>query len=1092
MNVQAAALGACLATAAVLAGQAAAQSPSPAKPDSPLPPFAYGQACFSGVYPHLASLSTSYSEAGIGAVVPWADRLWYVSYVAHKAGSGVGLYEIDPKLGIRRRPESIVGTHASRMIHRETNQLIIGPYLIDAEGSVRVFEDLVNERLTGTMRHLADPANKVYFQAMEGAFYEADLRTLKAEKLYDLTQTLSIGSRTHFKGAYTAQGRVVVANNSYFEDDQRNGFGRGRLAEWDGENWTILHRTAFCDVTTAAGIAPRDKDDSPLWANGWDRRSVILAVLCDGQWHTYRLPKGSQSYDQAWCTEWPRIRPVAPDRMILDMHGLYYSMSPEFRPGRAAGLVPMVSHLKMTPDFCPWQDRLVFAGNENSAMGQRHRTGGQPQCNLWFGTEEDLQRWGAPAGWGGPWLFDPVRAGEPSDPFLVHGFPHRVLHLATGERPAGATGLKRCTGQLDVAQLPAKLAGAAWVTVDRGSMEKPGRGYTFEVDRDAVVYLAVHDRGEPRLPGWERTDMTVEWTKGGTYTDAVYRRAFSKGRVEIPAHDGTNERDHYGVPHMAFVVAAEGGPVTITRLPKELGALAGKADVQEAAPAPGGVVFTLEIDAKGTGEWTKYRDIEVRRDGYAWNVLPEGLEAVWMRIIPNRDTVASAQFHFGLKEAAGAREEDRKVFHAIPIAAEPGPRISGVLLPFAERLWFLSHEEPAEGEAAKSGALYEIDKDVKFVRREESLPGVFNNRKMVGGLLSIGPHLIRDDGTVRTFEPLAGKHLVASIRHPGSKDKILFLSPAGKLLVGDLESLDIADGPDAAEKLGLADPGLSFKAGHTTGKTTILAAVGVLETPGVLAEWGGDAWRIIDRAHYAEVSNLGAMSEQVVAVGWDEASTILNVRAGGSWRKHRLPKASEDYPPPGVSLSPRIREVVTERMLFDAGGLFYEVSGLPYVWSVKPVATHGRHVPDYCSWRGLLVLAGASAAAEPDANFVRGSKDAGLWFGTVDDLWKLGKPRGVGGPWRDTPVVAGEPSDPYLAANFDRKRVELSHDADVPVRFTLEVDFTVQRNLWKPLKTVTVEPGEKAVFELPAGYSAHWIRAKTDRDCRATAWFVYE
>ena len=65
-------------------------------------------------------------------------------------------------------------------------------------------------------------------------------------------------------------------------------------------------------MTTAAGVEAEPDDQSPLLANGWDRRSVILKVLTDGQWATYRLPKGSQSYDQAWCTEWPRIRTVRP------------------------------------------------------------------------------------------------------------------------------------------------------------------------------------------------------------------------------------------------------------------------------------------------------------------------------------------------------------------------------------------------------------------------------------------------------------------------------------------------------------------------------------------------------------------------------------------------------------------------------------------------------------------------------------------------------------------------------------------------------------------------------------------------------------
>ena len=50
-----------------------------------------------GIFPHLSVVSEHEprSEAGIGALVPWADRLWFVGYVAHIAGAGLGLYEVD-------------------------------------------------------------------------------------------------------------------------------------------------------------------------------------------------------------------------------------------------------------------------------------------------------------------------------------------------------------------------------------------------------------------------------------------------------------------------------------------------------------------------------------------------------------------------------------------------------------------------------------------------------------------------------------------------------------------------------------------------------------------------------------------------------------------------------------------------------------------------------------------------------------------------------------------------------------------------------------------------------------------------------------
>lgn len=974
------------------------------QPDSGTPEA--GWKCSSigirGVYPHLAALSDSYSEAGIGALVPWADRLWYVSYVAHIAGEGVGLYEILAgcpikgadlsqsaphipsgesagvfpfPLAIRRRPESIVGTHANRMIHPETQQLLIGPYLIDTQARVRVLKQLASERLTGTMRHLTDPAGKVYYLAMEGNFYEVDLATLQVRKLFDLTKELGIDTRVHFKGAYTAQGRVVVANNSYFEEDQREGQGRGRLAEWDGQRWTILRRTAFCDATTAASIQTRPKDTSPLWANGWDRRSVLLCILHEGQWHTYRLPKGSQSYDQAWCTEWPRIRPLRSDLMLLDMHGLYYKMSPELRPGQMAGLEPYVCHLKMTPDFCVWHGRLVLAGDENSSMNHRHRTGGQPQSNLWFGTLQEVGRWGRPAGWGGPWLDDPVPAGTVSDPFLIQGFEHRTLHLAA--QPISST-------------------------------SKP----PF-----------------PQNTGFQNT---------GSHPDPT-------------------------------PPAASAQPIQVT----------------------------LEVDPDGTGRWKPYLALPVPLGGYAWHVLPKDLQAVWLRLKLDRAAQMSAQFHFAPGEPI---QGDPSLFAGLPLADQSQkPRVGGALLPFANRLWLCAYVDQGPDQPPKPAGLYEITESVQWVRRAESVPGIFSNRSMVAGLLSIGPHLISADGTVRTIAGLENQHLVASVRLGESrqggtaqKPKLGLLTAAGRLLEVELQSLAVESNVEIPAELGLPGQNLHFQAGHTTGNTLIVAARGRNGQPGLLAERTANQWKILDQAHFAEVCNLGSMSENVLAVGWDAASTVLMLRSSEGWQKYRLPKATQDYPPAHADYSPRVREVVTERILLDAGGLFYEVSGLPYAWSIRPIATHNRRIADFCSWRGLLVLAGCQADTGSTGPLFRSGDGVGLWFGAVDDLWMLGKIRGVGGPWLHTPVQPHVPSDPYLMTHFDRKRLELQHDADQPVQFTLEVDFTVQRNRWHPLTTLRVNPGQKLIYEFPEGYSVHWIRLKADRPCRATAWFVYD
>src|SRR5689334_16816874 len=59
------------------------------------------------------------TESAVGALMPWADVLWAVTYNSHKAGTGtgLGLYRIDENL----KPERVHihnGTHANRFVHK--------------------------------------------------------------------------------------------------------------------------------------------------------------------------------------------------------------------------------------------------------------------------------------------------------------------------------------------------------------------------------------------------------------------------------------------------------------------------------------------------------------------------------------------------------------------------------------------------------------------------------------------------------------------------------------------------------------------------------------------------------------------------------------------------------------------------------------------------------------------------------------------------------------------------------------------------------------------------------------------------------------
>jgi hypothetical protein len=389
----------------------------------------------SGVFPHLTMVAeqSPRTEAGTGALFPWANRLWIVTYVAHldRSGAGTGLYEINEKMEIRKRPESVVGTYANRLLHGETNQLIIGPHIIDVNGNVRTIDGVKGHRLAATLTHLADPANKVYFLAMEGEFFEVDVNTLETKLLFNLMDELKEpkGSKPHFKSGFTRHGRVVVCNNSYTTPDYNREWSAGRLAEWDGKTWTILEEKPFTEVWSSSSFG------APVLATGWDNSSAILKVFLPKtkEWITCRLPKSSRSYDETSNTEWLRIREVETERALMDCHGMFYEIGFHLYDDQLWAIKPVCSHLRVIPDFCSWRGMLVLGGNQATPMkfgpADGNPLAGQPQAGLWFGKTDDLWAWGKPSGEGGVWYNDNVKANQPSDPYLMYGFDRKSLHI---------------------------------------------------------------------------------------------------------------------------------------------------------------------------------------------------------------------------------------------------------------------------------------------------------------------------------------------------------------------------------------------------------------------------------------------------------------------------------------------------------------------------------------------------------------------------------------------------------------------------------------------------------------------------------------
>ena len=415
---------------------------------------------WSGIYPTLAYFNQE-GECGTGAVVPWADRLWVITYGPHLPyGSTDKLYEVTPSLELIVRPESVGGTPANRMIHNESQQLVIGPYFIDTQRNVRAISPkLMPGRLTGNARHLTDPTKKIYFATMEDGLFEVDVQTLAVKGLIKEIknkpkpgQTAEVSPATlqstlpgyHGKGLYSGQGVVVIANNGEDTPEAlRNpDIASGAIGEWNGSgNWQLIRRNQFTEVTGPGGLnGNAHPTTDPLWTIGWDYRSLILMVKDGGGWHSYRLPKASHTYDGAhgWNTEWPRIRDIGEaGTRLMTMHGLFWKFPETFSVKNSAGIQPRSTYLKIIGDFARWNDRLVFGCDDTAKsefLNKHDAKGtlagpGQSQSNLWFTSLDMPDRLGPAIGHGSVWLNDTVKALTPSDPFLLSGFTKRALHL---------------------------------------------------------------------------------------------------------------------------------------------------------------------------------------------------------------------------------------------------------------------------------------------------------------------------------------------------------------------------------------------------------------------------------------------------------------------------------------------------------------------------------------------------------------------------------------------------------------------------------------------------------------------------------------
>ncbi|MGO3806932.1 MAG: hypothetical protein ACTJHT_11570 [Sphingobacterium sp.] len=424
---------------------------------------AIAQTSFSGIYPSLAMYNNE-GECGTGALVPWNNKLYVITYGPHlPVGSSDKLYILNKDMTSSVYPNSVGGTPANRMIHKESGNMFIGPYIVDEKGNIQVVDPKVMPgRLTGMARHLTEPATKVYYATMEEGFYEYDITSKTVTELYtdvnlksksylsklpnySTTQNFADLMGAHGKGVYSGQGVLVYSNNGESGELalKKYDIPAGSLSEWDGKTWKLVRRNQFVEISGPSGIQGGSSNSAdPIWATGWDHKSVLLGVRDQQQgWSFFRLPKSSRSYDGAhgWNTEWPRIRSIddGSSELLMTMHGMFWKFPMAFTAHNSRGIRPRSAYLKVIGDFARWNDMLVFGCDDSAQkefLNKRKIKGnlqgaGQSHSNLWFLAPSALDKLGPTTAEGAVWINEEVSSVLTSEPFLLAGWHERNLWI---------------------------------------------------------------------------------------------------------------------------------------------------------------------------------------------------------------------------------------------------------------------------------------------------------------------------------------------------------------------------------------------------------------------------------------------------------------------------------------------------------------------------------------------------------------------------------------------------------------------------------------------------------------------------------------
>lgn len=398
------------------------------------------------------------SEIGVGALMPWNDGLYYLTYLAdYNAGRGGELRYID-KNGGNALLDTHNSCHAGRMVHKETNQLCFGEYVIESDGTIHKIALLAQKRVSGWARHLTSPTTKAYCITMGNAsgvpalLIEVDLTTYVGTQLYDMSAQLGL-TESHFKACFTvfktadlatspfANSRLIVCSN--VQSKPGSPATSGILATFDGSTFSSKYTESHIEIAGnydgGQGMA--------VFAIGKDHRSpffLMPSLSLGTPYFRYRFPASTFSQDYALAQEWMRIRQTQTDRLMANAFGTWFQLASWQRYTSAAGVqnfgtigttYPNIEavgrYVDTITDFCVWNGQLVYGTNNTTEQQGAFIHAGQSQSCIKF-TDVDSLCEKKPIGSGHFWYKEQATISVASDPMLIRGYDKKSIQIYNG------------------------------------------------------------------------------------------------------------------------------------------------------------------------------------------------------------------------------------------------------------------------------------------------------------------------------------------------------------------------------------------------------------------------------------------------------------------------------------------------------------------------------------------------------------------------------------------------------------------------------------------------------------------------------------